>query len=217
VVLRDEPQPDWPALPAARDEARRVAASYHDSHVLADDVATPRHVLERLDAIDVLHVAAHAVAGRDPGQTGLLLRADTGDGNALLSAEDLDRLAHTGRPRVAVLASCRTAEGAASLEGPLSLARGFLALGTSAVIASLWDLPDAASARLVPALHRRLADGVAPARALREVQLEAIRAAGRDADPIGWASLVVVGNLASASRRAPGETTRTSVYSRSGG
>jgi CHAT domain-containing protein len=200
VVVNGEAESGWPALPAAGEEGRRIAAIYPESRVLENGASTPGAVLDRLWQSDVLHVAAHAVSGRDPRTSGLVLRGDTG-GPALLTAEALGAGSRAGPPRVAVLASCRTAEGTSSLEGPLSLARGFLALGTSSVVATLWDLPDAAALRLLPGLHRRLAGGQPTAEALRAVQVDAIRAAGRDADLAGWASLVVVGGSASLHER----------------
>src|SRR4030095_7581523 len=180
---------DWPALPAAAPEGRRVVSLYPEGVLLEGAAATPAALIEGLAHADVLHVAAHAATGE---HAGLLLHASSRDDGPLLRVDTLAGLRSVARMRVAVLASCRTAAGAESLEGPLSLARGFLAAGTPAVVASLWDLPDAASAELVPALHRGLASGTAPAAARRQPHLDALRSGGPAAQPRGWAALELV-------------------------
>ena len=82
--------------------------------------------------------------------------------------------------RLVVLGACRTNAGRIRRgEGVFSLARPFLAAGIPTVIATLWDVNDRASHRLLVAFHRALPQAATVAEALRNAQLELIR----DRDP----------------------------------
>jgi CHAT domain-containing protein len=62
------------------------------------------------------------------------------------------------------------------------------------VIVTTAKLDDAASVELFSSLHRRIASGVSPAAALREVQLEALASGHDDLRlPITWASIQISG------------------------
>jgi len=145
----------------------------------------------------VLHVAAHAVPDpRLPGRSALLL----------------SRLDRRGRPRdgllrggeiaaldlpadLVVLAACRTGPGEEVRgDGPAGLARAFLAAGAARVLVSLWDVGDEATARLMAGFYRRLlAEGLAPAAALRAAQLD-LRRDPRWRAPWAWAGFVLLGD-----------------------
>ena len=95
--------------------------------------------------------------------------------------------------RLIILAACGTGVGPAFHgEGALSVARPFLVAGVPFVIATLWDVDDAASRAFFVALHRRLAAGQAPASALRETQIDAIADMQRTvAARFAWANVVL--------------------------
>jgi CHAT domain-containing protein len=61
----------------------------------------------------------------------------------------------------------------------LSLARPFLAAGVPAVVASLWEVEDEPTARLLTAFHRHLRGGESALAALRSAQRELLA----DPDP----------------------------------
>src|SRR5207237_10120390 len=99
-----------------------------------------------------------------------------------------------------VLAACRTAAGRnVRGEGVANLVRPFLAAGVPAVIASLWDADDRASARLLTIFHERRVAGESTVDALRTAQLAVLN----DPDPsfhvpAMWASFQVFGGPAPA-------------------
>jgi CHAT domain-containing protein len=77
-----------------------------------------------------------------------------------------------------------------------SLARPFLAAGVPAVVASLWNVGDRATAPLLVAFHRRLRDGRDPLSALRAAQLELLRGpAPALRSPASWAAFEVFGGV----------------------
>ena len=96
-----------------------------------------------------------------------------------------------------MLAACSTASGRISRgEGPLSLARPFLAGGVPAVLATMWEIEDAPSSNLLTAFHRQIAAGRPPEEALRDAQVALIE--GSDAAlraPRSWAAFQIAGGV----------------------
>lgn len=181
VVLVAAPDPreaeGLPALDGARREIEELVRLYdRRASRLEGTHARRLEVLRAIGDASVLHFAGHAVTNSlHPSRSRLLLPgADT---TSDLTARDLNGLAV--RPGlVAVLAACSTAAGpVASGEGPISLARPFLAAGAAAVVASLWPISDEQSTSMLVEFHRRLREGTPPARALAESQRRALGAA----------------------------------------
>jgi CHAT domain-containing protein len=78
---------------------------------------------------------------------------------------------------LAVLSACESGLGdVAGGEGTFGLQRAFHLAGTRDVIASLWKIPDGATAALMALFYRNLWDrGQPPVEALRQAQLEIYR------------------------------------------
>src|SRR5262249_30179057 len=104
--------------------------------------------------------------------------------------------------KLVVLGACRTSVGRIRRgEGVFSLARPFLAAGVPTVVASLWDVDDRASRRLLVALHRALPRSANVAEALRRAQLELMGDVDpRLQTPAAWAAFTTIGRSP-----APGE------------
>src|SRR5437764_9277099 len=73
-----------------------------------------------------------------------------------------------------VLSSCRAAAGAEGAgEGPMSLSRAFLFAGSRAVLSSVWESDDEATAKLMGQFYRHmLKENLAPLDALAKTQSE---------------------------------------------
>jgi CHAT domain-containing protein len=93
-----------------------------------------------------------------------------------------------------VLSACQTALGTdVRGEGLVSLVRGFMYAGVPSVLASLWRVPDAATAELMRRFYGGLlGQGLGPAAALQRAQV-AMRADPRWSDPHDWAGFVLEG------------------------
>lgn len=155
--------------------------------------ASALHGTELVDAkaVDVIHFAGHAV-GDDSGLEPASILLRDGVNEKRMAVADIARL-KLQRTSLVVLAGCNTARGERrSAEGVISVAHGFLTAGVPSVIATLWPIDDRASARFFPKLHRRLAEGLRPADALRSVQLESIQR--KDVPASLWASLQDMGS-----------------------
>lgn len=185
-----------PALPRSEQEARRVAALYPRSTQLLGAAATAKRFLEESPRHDVIHLATHAlIFSGEPDLASLVLApAQNGATDGLLSAGEI-RFEEPVTTRLVVLASCRSLQGTISAtEGPLSLARPFLAAGIPAVIGSLWDLDELTSLSFFSRFHAAHAAGSDALTAFHEAQLALLNDGDpRLSSPRSWAGLVYLG------------------------
>jgi CHAT domain-containing protein/Tfp pilus assembly protein PilF len=140
----------------------------------------------------VVHLATHTVVDERPGRGAAILLSPEGDDDGLLAPDEIARLAdHTD---LTVLAACRTALSGDTDGGALaSLTGSFLAAGSQGVVATLWDVDDAAAAVFMAQLYDRLGRGDPPAEALRRAK-QRLRADPRWNRPSLWAGYVLIGD-----------------------
>jgi CHAT domain-containing protein len=93
-----------------------------------------------------------------------------------------------------VLSACETGVGKKVRgEGLMALTRGFMYAGAKRVVASLWQVNDASTARLMKYFYEgMLRDKLSPAAALRAAQLGMLKQPTYGA-PYYWAAFVVQG------------------------
>jgi CHAT domain-containing protein len=194
--------PERPHLPAVSAEALAVASAYGRAAVLLDGEATAAAFRSAVQEYDVVHFAGHAVANAAyPWMSRLIL------GGGRQSPEEFLRSLDPAdvRARLVVLGACETGVGLNTRgEGPLSLARPFLAAGIPNVVASLWAVQDAPSRELLLELHRRHAQGDSVPTALRRAQLHML--SHPDAgwrSPRHWVGFVALGAVQGTKSEAP--------------
>ncbi len=184
-------------LPYSAIEARAVTRAFDGARIieLAGFDATARRVIELPSRdLDVLHFATHAVIRKDaPEQSALFLSEYAADGSPLpsdrLTTEDITRSGL--RADVVVLSGCATGDGRELRgEGVLGLTYGFLANGSNTVVASLWPVEDALTARFMEEFYTAYRASGRAADALRIAQLRTRNKAG----PTVWSSFVVRSN-----------------------
>ncbi|MCG9887124.1 MAG: CHAT domain-containing protein [Cyanobacteria bacterium] len=183
IVGNPAPMPNGlDPLPHAEREAIAIAQRHHITP-LVGAAATETAVKQTWQTARWLHFATHG----DPGW--IALRRDrTNDG--LLTSEEIFN-SHL-QAELVVMSACDTGRGNVTGEGILSLARAFLRAGTPSVIATLWQVPDDATAFLMDIFYRELAAGASKAAALRTAQLET-RAQPQYAHPRNWAAFILIG------------------------
>jgi CHAT domain-containing protein len=144
----------------------------------------------------IVHFATHGLLNsRHPELSGLVLSLVDASGrpqNGFLQAHEIYDLKLNAD--LVVLSACQTALGPEIRgEGLVGLTRGFLHAGARAVVATLWRVPDAATAVLMRNFYAgMLAQNLPPAQALQEAQ-QTLRAIPRWSAPYYWAGFVLQG------------------------
>jgi tetratricopeptide (TPR) repeat protein len=184
-------------LPYSGLEARAVLEALGDRQAitLAGFDATPARVYSLpFEDLSVLHFATHALARQDsPEQSALYLSEYTEAGARTADSRiTVAEITHGGlRADVVVLSGCATGDGSELRgEGVLGLTYGFLANGSGAVVASLWPIEDASTARFMKEFYGAYRAKAQPAEALRHAQL---RSRGVASSAV-WSSFVVRAN-----------------------
>jgi CHAT domain-containing protein len=149
-----------------------------------------------LSEYKIIHFATHGlINSRHPELSGLVLSLVDEHGrpqDGFLRSDDIYNMRL--RADLVVLSACRTALGKEIRgEGLVGLTRAFMYAGAPRIIASLWRIPDSATAELMTRFYRGLLrDNLAPAAALRRAQLE-LASHPRYRDPYYWAGFILQG------------------------
>lgn len=172
-------------------EAKRILGSYRTALRIDEQSSQWDELTERAPAADVIHFGGHAVGDPRGYEPASIVLRNHGDERRVGVAE-LAKLRLTNTA-IVVLAGCSTARGQGrAAEGVISVAHGFLSAGVPSAVATLWPISDESAAVFFPRLHEKLAAGMAPADALRAVQLDAIRRG--DIPASMWAAVQVIGS-----------------------
>jgi CHAT domain-containing protein len=153
-------------LQGASAEVRKVKTWFQLPQILCGDDVTRKAVLRDLPNVDIAHFACHGHAHvTRPLESALILA-----NNEKLTVADM--LGADARLRLAVLSACSTGLAGDDLPDELvSLSTGFLEAGAEAVIASLWQVPDASTRELMTRFYSLwLGSELHPAEALRRAQ-----------------------------------------------
>jgi CHAT domain-containing protein len=186
----------------AETEAAQIRDLYKTAFgLLSAETATREAFNKESEHFSIIHFAGHAIENtKFPLYSQLVFappHGANGSGDiaqSVLYAHELygRRLEYT---RLVVLAACRTASGQNRTgEGPISFVRAFLAAGVPAVIASLWNANDRASAKLFVSFHSHLIKGADAGKALNLAQLELL--GDRDpvlSSPAAWGAFILSG------------------------
>lgn len=193
-AFANPPGANLPNTVAEVDDLRRL---YPDAEVFVADEATEDRAKDIPEAVNVLHFATHGTLDAKIEDSYLMLAPNPAadeDGAFRLNEMDplVDARAGVNPFRLVTLSACNTAVGNLARSGwPFNPASQFL-YASRAVVASLWAVDDAATARLMTAFYRGLAETDAAA-ALQAAQLELL-ADERYRHPYYWAPFVLFGD-----------------------
>jgi CHAT domain-containing protein len=187
-------------LPATGREADDVAALFPpERRFVATGTAASRALVTggELAPYDILHIATHGrFDSQYPMLSGLWLARVDAAGQPIdgfLGIHDAHELQLAAG--LVVLSGCETALGRElKAEGLVGLTHGFLYAGVPRVVASLWQVPERATAELMTAFYEGLVvEGLTPARALAAAQAR-VAADRRWRDPYFWAGFTLQGS-----------------------
>jgi CHAT domain-containing protein/tetratricopeptide (TPR) repeat protein len=166
-----------PRLPGARAEAAAISRLMPASRLtmLQDAEATETRIREAMSGKAVLHFATHAiVSDSDPFGSFLALGPSSSHGgDGLLTSQEVYGLDLNAD--LVVLSACRSAGGRVTGDGISAFARAFIYAGTASLVASVWDVADEPTNRLLPDFYKRWLGGASKSRALRDAQLALLR------------------------------------------
>jgi CHAT domain-containing protein/tetratricopeptide (TPR) repeat protein len=188
TVVRTE----YPELPGAKTEIAGIQKLFEGrSTVMEGAMATPRAFLDaKPESFSMIHFAAHAEANPQvPLDSAVIL--SQGEQGYKLYARDIRNL-HLSASLV-TLSAChslgvRTYNG----EGMVGFAWAFMQSGVRNVVASLWDVDDVYSSRLMISMYKGIISGKSPSAALHNAKLDLIHSAsGAPLKPVYWAPFQV--------------------------
>ena len=172
VIYREEIYKRFVPLPGARREAEMIARRLGVWPLLGQD-ATKQAVLEKLNSVSLIHIAAPGNAERGeialaplqpvrPGST-----AQTGipqEDDYLLKMSDISKV--KVRAKLVVLSCCHSGRGQIRAEGVVGIARAFLGAGARSVLVALWVLDDRATKKLMSLFYEHLIQGESASKSL---------------------------------------------------
>ena len=158
VIYRGSVNRKFVPLPGARKEAEMIARRLGVDPLLGQD-ATKQAVLEKLNSVSLIHIAAHGNAER--GEIALSpQRSTTGiprEDDYLLKMSDISKV--QVRAKLVVLSCCHSGRGQIRAEGVVGIARAFLGSGARSVLVALWALDDTATKKLMSRFYEHLVRG----------------------------------------------------------
>ena len=151
------------SLPAARKEAEMIARRLGVWPLIGQE-AKKKAVLEKLNSVSLIHIAAHGNAERGeialaplhpvpPGSTTGIPQED----DYLLKMSDISKV--KVRAKLVVLSCCHSGRGQIRAEGVVGIARAFLGAGARSVLVALWALDDSATKKLMSRFYENLVRG----------------------------------------------------------
>ncbi len=144
----------------------------------------------------IIHFATHGLINSEhPELSGLVLSLVDENGKPQDGFLRMHEIFNLELPAdLVVLSACQTALGKEIKgEGLVGLTRGFMYAGAERVVASLWQVDDQATAKLMRHFYcGMLKEGLRPAAALRSAQIEMSKSS-RWSAPYYWAGFVIQG------------------------
>ncbi|MEA5462363.1 CHAT domain-containing tetratricopeptide repeat protein [Leptothoe sp. PORK10 BA2] len=195
IVGDPSPMPaNLPALPHAREEAKRIANLFNTNALIGDNATEPK-IKQALSSARLIHLATHGFFNETNPLEGSLALAPAnndkpgpaGDG-FLTAAEILDSQLTAD---LVVLSACDTGRGRITGDGVVGLSRSFLAAGVPSVMVSLWQVPDEATSALMLTFYQQRLAGEDNAQALRQAMLTMLDTYPA---PVNWAAFTLVGS-----------------------
>jgi len=180
------------ALPGAQREVEGIRSLYSNAEVYVQKEATKEKLLARAPESELLHVGAHAEVDEvDPLYSVIrLARSEKVPGE--LEAHEIYRV-NLSHSAIVALSACETGLGRITRgDEPWGFTRPMLSAGAPAMLVSLWEVEDAATARTMARFYKDLSSATARD-ALRAAQREVL-GDPRTNQPFFWAPFVLVGD-----------------------
>ncbi|AFY57181.1 hypothetical protein Riv7116_4768 [Rivularia sp. PCC 7116] len=194
----------YPPLGAVKAEMQGINKVIPNNKILLNKNFTSEQLKQKLRDYqpNLLHLATHARFGYDSQQTFLIAgeQKPTNNYNKTITLGNLYKIIRNTQSgdhqalELLTLTGCQTAVG--SQRDALGIAGVSLQAGAKSAVASLWNIDDEATAKLIVQFYDNLRQGMSKAEALQATQRAwlAENPKGRYSHPGYWAPFVLVGN-----------------------
>ena len=150
-------------------------------------------MLSRLNAVSLVHIAAHGSAERGE----ILLSPNSGSSKRPKEKDYLltmtDVLDAKLEAKLVVLSCCQSGRGKIKAEGVVGIARAFLGAGARSVIASLWAINDDATLAFMSHFYKHLVKGQSASKSLHEA-MKIMRESKEFSAVKYWAPFMLIGD-----------------------
>ena len=145
-------------LHCARKEAEMIGELLGVQPLLGER-AKKQEVLQAMNSVSLIHIAAHGNAERGEIALSPSLATNTipEEEDYLLRISDVSQVKL--RAKLVVLSCCHSGRGEIKAEGVIGIARAFLASGARSVLVTLWAIEDEATEKFMRRFYRHLVDG----------------------------------------------------------
>jgi CHAT domain-containing protein len=187
-----------PRLPATAAELESCSRAWNPGHaqILTGMNAGLNTVREAIQSNpSVIHFATHIVTAPGDHSSGLIALSLDGKG-AMGFIGPAEIAAYTLTPSLVVLNGCHSGQGdALPGAGLMGLTRAWIGAGARSVLATQWDIPDEAGARIMVEFYRTLRAWPerGPAFALQQAQSEFMKSRPSANTPQVWGAYFLLG------------------------
>jgi tetratricopeptide (TPR) repeat protein len=147
------------SLPNAELEVKELKKLYSDATVYVRNQATKERVLSLPNTYSAIHFATHGILDYSNIENSYLVLAPEGaePGSGHLTIDEVTQMTNLYDTRLVTLSACNTAIGKEMIKGWLiNPANAFLRSGVRTVVASLWQVDDAATSILMKEFYKNL-------------------------------------------------------------
>ena len=193
LLVGDPYNDEIESLPAARQEVILIGR-WTGIKPLIGEEATKAVVLQHLNSVALIHIAAHGEA-----QTGeVLLAPNPKRTSDIAKGEDCiltmaEVLTVGVRARLVVLSCCHSGHGKLMSEGNIGIARAFIAAGARSVLVSLSAIDDEATLIFMKEFYKEMLKGSTASKALTKA-MECLRNSTEFCELRYWAPFVLIGD-----------------------
>ena len=193
LLVGDPYNDEIKSLPAARQEVILIGR-WTGIKPLIGEEATKAVVLQHLNSVALIHIAAHGEA-----QTGeVLLAPNPKRTSDIAKGEDCiltmaEVLTVGVRARLVVLSCCHSGHGKLMSEGNIGIARAFIAAGARSVLVSLSAIEDEATLMFMKEFYKEMLKGSTASKALTKA-MECLRNSTEFCELRYWAPFVLIGD-----------------------
>ena len=154
-------------LPSASEEAEIIGKLLGIQPLLGEQ-ATKQAVLESINSVSLIHIAAHGDAER--GEIVLApppaINRTPEEKDYLLTMAEISQVRL--RAKLVVLSCCHSAKGQIRAEGVVGIARAFLGSGARSVLVALWAIEDKATKQFMSRFYEHLVSGESASESLHQ-------------------------------------------------